>query len=340
MIKIWADSLDINFEEPRESFLFVKDLITYGEGLEQAFSALSSDVIVIPQYSNNHINNSVGNYIFNKPKADYLFNLGKPIVIVNTGGGCPYEWEQFPIWEYMISEYCNNLIIFSTESYSWHRGFLPKSVKYVPFDYVGFIDFGLGLRNIPPIQTKEQFLKRTYDTAYVMNTYPPTRNVIWGMVHENPWNHYSYQTVPDGDQTRIPWTAMLDKLYNSKISFVPNGATAKTERHIFTPCYSAIATSEDKFLEFAYPWVDGVNCIEMIHDFMGELDREKELSYEQNGHHLRVLNKEKTKEKILYYLNQPDKLYDIYVSGWHNDENYRIPNYNKNYIAKTIKENL
>lgn len=340
MIKIWAESLDKNFEVPRESFLFVKDLTTFSNDFEVGYSAKESDCIVIPQYSNNYINNLIGNYIFDKEKADYLFNLGKPIIIVNTGGGCPYEWKQFPIYEYIQGEYCKNLIIFSTECYSWHRDFLPKSVTYLPFDYVGFVDFGLGLRSIPPIQTKEQYLSRVYDTAYIMNTYPPTRDKVWEIVHENSWKHFSYQTIPNGDQTRMDWSVMIGKLHNAKITFVPDGATAKTERHIFAPCCSAIAKSEDALLEYAFAWIDGNNCIEMVHDFMEGLDRHKEAEYEQNGHHLRILNKVKTKQKIVEYLNNPDKLYEVYVNGWCTESNYRLPEYNKNYIAKKIKEHL
>lgn len=342
MIRIWPDSLDKNFSEPRESFLFVKDLVTYGDGFVVAESAKRADCIVIPQYSNNYINNLFGNYIFDREKADYLFNLGKPVIVINTGGGTPKEWREFklPIFDYIYGEVASNVIIFSTECYTWHREYLPKSVKYVPFDYIGFADYGLGLRFIPPLQSKEEFIKRTLGTAVAMNSYPPTRDKIWEMVQEQKeWNHYTYQTTAD-NQRRVDWNVMAAMLFNSKIGFAPDGATGKTERHLFTPAYTAMMKQEDTFLEFPYEWIDGENCIEMVHDFAEGFEREKEKEYHRNGHAIRVLNKEKTKEKIIHYLNNPEELYKIYVNGWHNDENYRLPNYNKNYISKQIKENL
>ncbi len=340
MIKLWADSLDKSFEQPNESFLFVKDLIKYGDGFEQAVSYKDADVIVIPQYSNNHINNSIGNYVFDRDKANLYFGSLKLIVIINTGGGCPCEWEKFPIYEYIKNGVAKRTVIFSTECYSWHRNFLPRNVVYLPYEYMGFTNFGLGLRSIPPLQSKEHFLSRELDTAVAINNYPPTRDRLWELIQENLWNHFSYQTIPNGNQQRVEWEVMTKHLFNSKIGFSPDGATAKTERHVYMPSYTVMMKQEDAYLEFPYKWVDGENCIEMVHDFMDGLNIEKELSYEQNGHHLRVLNKEKTKEKILYYLSQPDKLYEIYVNGWYNDENYRIPKYNKSYISQSIKNNL
>ncbi len=271
---------------------------------------------------------------------DVLFGLNVPIVIVNTGGGTPNEWRKQPIFDYIYGEVNKNVIIFSTECYSWHREHFDKSVLYLPFDYVGFVDFGLGLRPIPPLQSKQEYLNRPLGTAVAMNCYPPTRDKIWDMVHEELWPHFTYITIPYGRQTRIEWNGMAAQLYKAKIGFAPDGATAKTERHLFTPAYTAMAIQEDYYLEFPYKWVDGENCIEMVHDFQPGLDREKEISYQQNGHHLRVMNIEKTKAKIIDYLNNPDKLYEIYVNGYHNDENYRLPNYVKNYVAKTIKENI
>lgn len=340
MIKLWADSLDKNFDEPNESFMFVKDLILYGDGFRQASSVSSCDVIVIPQYSNNYINNLIGNYEFDKAKADNIFTCGKPVVIVNTGGGCPCEWNKRPLKDYMYGQVSKKVIVFSTECYSWHREHFEKSAVYLPYDYVGFADFGLGLRKVPPIQSMDNYLQRKFGTSVIMNVYPPTRDRIYSLVHEqDKWEHFTYVTTAN-NQTRIDWGIMASRLYNSKIGFAPDGATGKTERHLFTPSYTAMAIQEIGLLEFPYKWIDGVNCIEMVHDFQEGLEREKEISYQQNGHHLRVLNKEKTKEKIINWLSKPKELYDIYVNGWHNDSNYRLPNYVRNYVGEKIKENI
>jgi len=341
MIKIWADSLDKNFAHPRESLLFVKDLIMFCGEFEQSLSAQRADVIVIPQYSNNYINNLIGNYVFDNQKADYLFTLGKPIIIVNTGGGTPQEWSMLEIWDYIQNETCKNVIIFSTECYGWHRNYLPKSVKYLPYDYTGFVDYGLGLRTVPPLCKKSEFLHRQFGTAVAMNAYPPTRDKLWELVHEQKaWTHFTYRTIPDGDQTRIDWNIMVDNLYKSKIGFAPDGATGKTERHLFVPSYTVMMKQEDGGLEFAFKWLDGINCIEMVHDFQEGYNAENWNDKHKNWHTIRTLNKEKTTSKIINYLSEPEKLYDIYFSGWFNDENYRIPNYNKNYISKQIKENI
>lgn len=339
-IKLWADSLDKNFAEPNESFMFIKDLITYDEYFKQAGSIKDSDVIVIPQYSNNYINNLIGNYVFDKEKADLIFNSGKLIIVVNTGGGCPYEWEKLPIYEYLKKGIAKKTIIFSTECHTWHREHFPKNVLYLPYEYIGFVDFGLGLLNYPSLQSKYEYIVRPIGTAAVMNRYAPTRDILWDLLHEqNEWEQMSYQTTTE-NQKRIDWNIMIGWLLNSKIGFSPDGATGKTERHVYIPSYTAMMMQDSRYLEFSYEWVDGVNCLKMVHDFTHGCTNETEISFQQNEHRLRILNKEKTKEKILHYLRQPEILYDIYVNGWHNQQNYTIPNYNKNYIGKTIKENI
>jgi hypothetical protein len=184
------------------------------------------------------------------------------------------------------------------------------------------------------MQSKWDFIKRPLGTAVAMNSYPPTRDRLWDMLHEQKsWQHFSYQTTST-NQKRIDWGLMAEKLYNAKIGFAPPGATGKTERHLFTPAYTVMMKQKNEGLEFPYEWVDGINCIEMVHD------TPKEIIPTENFHTFTSLNKEKTKEKIIQYLDQPEKLYDIYVNGWRNDENYRLPFYVKNYIAKTIKDNL
>ena len=339
MIKIWPDSLDANWHRPMGSFLFCKDLVTYNPGeFEIASSIESCDCIMLPQFSNCPVS-----YIFDFNKAEYIEKIRKPIILQNDGGGIPAGWEQSELGKYIWGKFCSLIkVFFSVECYPWHRKELPDGINYVPFDFVGYSDFGLGLREVPPLQSKEDYLKRPLATSVAMNVYPPTRDVLWELLHENHWSHYSFNTNPTYSPyrtQRISWEEMANQMKSSRISFAPDGATAKTERHLFVPAFSAMMLQEDS-VEFAFPWIDGENCFKLEHDFFEGFEREKEQEYKMNGHNIRVLNKENTREKILGLLANPDLIYEVYKNGYENARNYELPNYFKNHIGTTIKKYL
>ncbi len=340
MIKIWPDSVDINCSTPNGSFLFVKDLCAYdSDNYQMATSIESADCIIFPQYSNY----TLAPYKFDRSKIDLFVKLGKPIIMHNDGGAYPMAWKTNIDGSYIWEDLSDLIkVFFSVECYGWHRNQLPSKINYVPFDFIGYTDMGLGLREVRQLQSKEQFINRTIGTHYCMNTYPPTRDLLWEIVNNNPqWETYNLNTnvTYRPNRERISGKEMMDGLYNSKIGFAPDGATAKTERHLFVPSLTVMMKQEDS-VEFTYKWIDGVNCLEMIHDFMPRYEREKEHEYEINGHNLRILNKQATKEKVITWLDKPNELYEIYCNGYETAKNYELPNYFKNYIGKTIKENL
>lgn len=339
MIKIWPDSVDANTLQPMGSFLFVKDLVAYNPDFEKATSAETADCIMIPQFSNN-VNDP---YLFDRQKANYLASLKKPIVLQNDGGGIPAGWKQSEIGEYIWGEWSDLVkVFFSVECYPWHRSELPTTINYVPFDFIGYSEMGLGLREIFPLQSRHEYVGRYLATSVAMSVYPPTRDRLWELLWENNWPHYSFNTNPSYypfDTSRVSWEVMTSSLKSAKIGFAPDGATAKTERQLFTPSLTTMMMQEDS-VEFPYEWVDGFNCLKLEHDFVAGYERDKEQEYKMNGHNLRILNKERTKNKILNWLDRPDQLYEIYANGWRNDENYRLPNYFKNHIGETIKKYL
>jgi len=340
MIKIWPDSLDSNTPNPMGSFLFCKDLVTYSsDNFEIASSLESCDCIMLPQFSNNIL----ADYKFDRQKADYLSQLKKPIILQNDGGGVPDGWKTSEIGEYIWGNFSDLIkVFFSVECYPWHRKELPSKINYVPYDFVGFSTAGLGLREVPPLQSREEYLRRYLDTSVAMSVYPPTRDKIWELLHENTLRHYSFNTNPAYQPykpDRISWSDMTSQISNSKISFAPDGATAKTERQLFVPSFAAMMMQEDS-VEFPFEWVDGFNCIKMEHDFIEGYYREKEKEYKINGHNLRILNKGKTKNKIIDWLNTSDELYEIYKNGYETAKKYELPNYFKNHVGKTIKEYL
>jgi len=339
MIKIWPDSIDANCPKPNGSFLFVKDLCTYDSGnFQQATSIESADCIVFPQYSNYVF----APYKFDKDKIDLFVRLGKPIIMHNDGGAYPLAWKTNIDGSYIWNELAGLIkVFFSVECYGWHRKDMPPKINYVPFDFVGYTEMGVRFIQAPPLQTKDEFLRRQIDTHFCMNVYPPSRDLLWEVVNSASWNTFNLNTNPTYRpfRDRISGEEMLGGLRNSKIGFAPDGATAKTERHLFVPANTVMMKQEDS-VEFTYPWVDGENCLEMVHDFQHGYEREKEQEYGVNGHNLRILNKQKTREKIIEWLNKPNELYEIYCNGHENAKKYELANYFKNHIGKTIKENL
>ncbi len=340
MIKIFPDSIDSNCLNPNGSFLFVKDLCTYdSDNFQQATSIETADCIIFPQYSNYVL----APYKFNRDKIDLFLRLGKPIIMHNDGGAYPLAWKTNIDGSYIWEDLADLIkVFFSVECYEWHRKDLPPKIKYTPFDFVGYTDMGLGLREVFPLQSREDFLKRKIDTHVCMNTYPPTRDLLWEIMNSNPpWKSFNLNTneTYKPSQPRIGWAEMVAGLFDSKIGFAPDGATAKTERHLFTASFTTMMKQEDS-VEFTYPWIDGENCLDMVHDFQHGYERGKEQEYGVNGHNLRILNKQKTKEKIIEWLDKPNELYDIYVNGYYNAKKYELPNYFKNHIGKTIKENI
>jgi len=335
MIKIFPDSLDQNCPHPHGSEYFVDDLTTYSPDFERASNAEQADVILIPQFS-NYVH---APYLFDREKADRYAQLKKPIVMHNDGGGIVDGWKRSEVGEYIWGPWADLVkVFFSVECYNWHRRIMPPNVRYMPFDFIGYVRMGIGLRPVFPLQTKDRYLNRPLGTAVAMNQYPPTRDILWDLLHEENWPHFSHRTHLDA-QTRISGEAMWEAILSAKIGFAPDGATAKTERHVVVANMAAMMMQDDT-VEFPFEWADGVNCLKMVHDLIPGYEMERIDEYEINGHDIRVLNKEATKAKVLDWLSRPDDLYEVYKAGWYNDQNYQLPNYHRNYIGPTIKNAL
>jgi hypothetical protein len=340
MIKVWPESLEVNCKTPMGSHLFAKDLCTYGEGFTMASSMSDCDFVLIPQFANDY----TAPIIFDTEKAELISRAKKPIIFQNDGGGIPAGWKMSDAGKYVWGEWSELIkVFFSIECYSWHRNELPKGINYVPLDFVGYSDFGLKLMSQPPLSTKDEYINRTLATTTVMSVYPPTRDKLWELCWEDNWTHFSFNTNPTYEpcgQNRITWNEMTANFSNSKIGFAPDGATAKTERQLFVPGHTVMMMSNDELMEYPFEWVDGANCLKTEHDMAEGFDKEKTATYGMNSHDIMILNKEKTKEKILSYLEKPNELYEIYCNGYENARKYEIPYYYKHHIGDTIKKYL
>ena len=73
---------------------------------------------------------------------------------------------------------------------------------------------------------------------------------------------------------------------------------------------------------YAYPWIDDQNCI--------ILPNKNDGSYN--------IDEKQSIEKLLFYLQQPEKLYEIYLNCIDNIKNYRIDNYLTKHIIPKIQK--
>lgn len=110
---------------------------------------------------------------------------------------------------------------------------------------------------------------------------------------------------------RIELEQVLHFNGQSKLSLSLPGDGIKCFRHAESPINSLMVMMEDN-IAWSYPWVHGVNCIKIKNDPI---------------------------EEIRQALNRED-LYDIYLAGVQNLDNYRVENYLNNYIKKEILARL
>jgi len=86
--------------------------------------------------------------------------------------------------------------------------------------------------------------------------------------------------------------------------------------------FSSVMALQQSNQYYSYPWIDNENCI--------ILPNKEICNYE--------IDEKESIEKIVYYLQQPKKLYDIYLNGIENSKKYRVDNYLINYIIPKLEE--
>lgn len=128
---------------------------------------------------------------------------------------------------------------------------------------------------------------------------------------QNESNPHKWVTlnIPHYCRTEMANIFAINRL--SKISVAMPGAGRKTFRHSESPLNSVMLMMEDNFA-YSYPWVKNKNCLtfEMFGDEISEIEAALANPY----------------------------LYDIYLAGVENCNNYRIQNYTADYIERIINE--
>ena len=184
---------------------------------------------------------------------------------------------------------------------------------------------------LPPIQSREEFDSR-----------PLLFNFVWGLsnerrktIHAEVWQRageFGYSVCDNvlnaplflekEDNPKkvltanVPWYArhsmeIITKINElSKISISVGGCGRHCFRHSESPMASVMYMWEDG-IKYSYPWINGVNCIKS--------EPGKEL------------------ETIMAALNNHN-LYDIYVQGVNNCQNYVLKNYVQNYLEPIINK--
>jgi len=114
-------------------------------------------------------------------------------------------------------------------------------------------------------------------------------------------------TVNIAHYSRQPIETILSVNGISKLSVSVKGSGRKCFRHAESPTNSVMVMDRDD-LAWAYDWVDGVNCLKINNTSIDELND----------------------------LTNRDNLYEIYLNGMANIDNYRINNYVTKYINPLI----
>lgn len=125
--------------------------------------------------------------------------------------------------------------------------------------------------------------------------------------------------------SRIDIRELLRFQSMSKVSVSLEGAGLKCFRHSESPINSVMVMRDDP-LAWSYPWVHGENCLRIpsgssMDSIKGTYVGEEEMIHINSG------------------VNRED-LYDIYLKGLENLNNYRVDNYFKNYVIPLIEAAL
>ncbi len=120
---------------------------------------------------------------------------------------------------------------------------------------------------------------------------------------------------------RIHIQQLMQWQAQAKISLSLNGAAKKCFRDAEASYNTVMARQSPDDVVWSFPWKHGENCIGLnIPDWdkLGD-------AVETLWHWLRV---------------EQGRLYDIYLAGVKNNENYHVDNYGRNYLLPKIKEAL
>jgi hypothetical protein len=122
--------------------------------------------------------------------------------------------------------------------------------------------------------------------------------------------------IPDFARVSIHQILHLQSL--AKISISLGGAGFKCFRDS-EASYNCVMARQKNPLEWSYPWLDGINCIDL-----------------PNRTHSTLIDENRSYEKLMAWLDSPEQLYKVYLQGINNWKNYDANNYANDYILKEV----
>lgn len=179
-----------------------------------------------------------------------------------------------------------------------------------PFDHI--MHHG---HDFPPV-SKEELNSRPYDVAFVgtVQTYPlPRENIVRSL--RNTGLKVDLEIVPDAG--RMEHGAWLDRMRQAKMFCAADGPGDCSNRRFELINISVMLTLRNHQILPA-PWTHGFDCV-MAADPFGNMEEGDE-------------------EIIRSFLDDPDKLYSIYLNGIEHMRKYNTPQARAEYVLKTMRE--
>lgn len=302
------------------------------------------DVVIMPiTYQND--------YVFDYDLMEAVQRSGKKIVIVDF---VEYGWDVktpdhiFGVNTYMWGNKFQNPDYYRLDEFIYRnsgnialyfkREFVDNGREYpfkvLPVEYPGVAY----LPEHNPEQSFDEFNNRPIDVLMTWGLSNPSRPLLHGeFVKQSALNgqhlvssleHVStcqargdkrmVVMVHIPDFARIPIQILLHIQSLAKVSISCNGAGAKCFRSAES-AYNSVMALQENGLEWTYPWIDGINSINL-----------------PNKEDSTLVDETKAYERIMHYLNRPDQLYAMYVHGINNWKSYEVNKYSSEYILKEV----
>ena len=318
----------------------LRNLVKFcGEDFQRVRDINDSNVIFV-------IHNYRKDYIFDSELAKVVTKLNKPIIMFDFVEAGVHKFPSIFAGIRGIERYSNKSFegffdFFATQ--------LPNVKLYFKRELLESEDLTKFPFVVKPIEYSSRLPKYNKDTKEEFNKRLIDIYMVWGYSnYARPLLHaelmkrqayrsssqlicshsYLYRTTTPHKVVLIytpyflrePLSVILEAQRNTKISISLNGNGQKCFRHSESP-WNSIMAMKDTNLVWTYPWIDGKNCIRL--PVVGET---------------RKLDEVASVKKMDCYLNQPDKLYQIYLEGSKTMDDYTESHYVPKYIAKEILE--
>lgn len=273
-------------------------------------------------------------YSFNYDLAQKIVGWKKPIFVINDADGAPPDCENcLPTPEKSFGEFVrggNGIKAYFYREY--FKGYERPDLKFplLPFELVGFVCSNHPKDKLATgvADSLDAFMRRGIDIHFASSCHARSRVIMFDALKDYPrakaTNLYKHCPLV---------TDYLRELNNSKISIALEGGGIKCRSHCEVPFFCAMAMPSIEVHE-SYPWIHGVNCIRLPYD--RNCGEGSLVHNEGRG----LVNIGASFQLLRHYLDNPDKLYQVYVNGMLNAEHYRIENYFRHWVGANIVKYL